>query len=201
MPRSFPIVRSSRPSPAAEFIQSDFNRTMSYACHFTSTAEVDCTATGGYRQASGPSSTIVTPLALTWGPFTGTEASAQFAPVSIATDSSLLLTYTPAGALVTGLTTLSTWRYFSDGNGSDALITAKPTSLARTTTSVTSASPTSSIATTASSIVVSLSMETGTSSTAASSTNAKTGGAKVAKMGVREAFGTVIAVFLALNIF
>ena len=100
---------------------------------------------------------------------------------------------------MTGLITLLTGRSFSEE--SDVLITALPTSLAGIVASATSASLTLLIATTALSIVISLSMEARTLSTASSLTNTKTGGARMVKIGVREAFGTIMTVFLALNVF
>jgi hypothetical protein len=183
------------------FIQPNTNRTFSYACDIGSTTAVNCTATGGVRKISGPSSTIVTPGAITLS-FTGSIASEQFGSVSIVADSSSLLTYTPLGAMITGLTTLSTG--FSTSlrpDSSDELTTAQPTASVGTMASLTGVSPTTSVTTALStSISVGPSTEAETPSIAASSTSAKTGGAGVAKMGVREAFGAVMAVFLALNV-
>ena len=100
------------------------------------TTYVQCTVTGGVRDISGVSTNIVqvyAPGTVTW---IGSQAAMLFSHVFIVQDTASLLTYTPAGATVTGLTSVTIDFAASStafGN-SDSLITAPPTGTPTTST-------------------------------------------------------------------
>jgi hypothetical protein len=80
---------------------------VSEACDLTSTTYVECTVSGGGRNTSGVSTNVAQVLTAATVIWTGSQAENLFSNVRLVQDTSLLLTYIPAGATVTGLTSVT----------------------------------------------------------------------------------------------
>jgi hypothetical protein len=109
--------------------------TQDYVTGIRPHAYVECTVSGGVRNRSGSTNVVqeISPGSISW---IGIQAASLFSNVFFVQDTSSLLTYTPAGATVTGLTTVTTNFAASSptyGN-SDTLITTPPTGTPSSTT-------------------------------------------------------------------
>lgn len=80
------------------------------SCGLMGTTYLDCTISGDLRYITGVSTNQIQEFIAT-ATWTGTQAAIFFSGVPVATDSASLLTYTPAGATITGLTTVFTSSY------------------------------------------------------------------------------------------
>jgi hypothetical protein len=102
---------------------------VSEACDLMSTTYVECTVLGGGRNTSGVSTNVVQVLTAATVTLTGSQAENLFSNVHLVQDTSLLLTYTPAGATATGLTsvTVNSAPSSTTYGSSSSLVIAPPT--------------------------------------------------------------------------
>lgn len=107
------------------------NSTMSMVCALTSTTYAACTASGGVSVTSGPSTDVLiqgsAPATII---LTGSTAASLFRSVLVVRDSTSLLTYTPPGATVIAVSTMTTDSSFPSSTtyyGSSGQITTQPT--------------------------------------------------------------------------